>query len=68
MINPPKRKIIMKYRLLFIGLLSVLFVSLTMNVIHSESLAAAKESTKIDEMVYKTIVSQLHNKINELEN
>lgn len=58
----------MKYRLLFIGLLSILFVSLTMNVIHSESLEAAKQSTKIDEMVYKKIVSQLHDKINELEN
>jgi hypothetical protein len=58
----------MKYRLLFIGLLSVLFASLTMNVIHSESLEVSKERIRVDEMVYSTIVSQLHNKINELEN
>jgi hypothetical protein len=58
----------MKYRLLFICLLSVLFASLTMNVIHSESLEVAKERTRVDDMVYRTIVSQLHDKINELEN
>jgi hypothetical protein len=58
----------MKYRLLFIGLLSVLFASLTMNVIQSESLEVAKERTRVDDMVYRTIVSQLHDKINELEN
>ena len=58
----------MKYRLLFIGLLSVLFDSLTMNVIHSESLEVAEERMRVDDMVYGTIVSQLHNRINELEN
>ena len=58
----------MKYRLLFIGLLSVLFASLTMNVIHSESLEVAEERIRVDDMVYSTIVSQLHNKIRELEN
>ena len=58
----------MKYRLLFIGLLSVLFASLTMNVIHSECLAVAEERMRVDDMVYGTIVSQLHNRINELEN
>lgn len=58
----------MKYRLLFIGLLSFLIVSLTFNLIHSESLAAAKQSIQIDEMVYQTVVGQLHDKINELAN
>ena len=58
----------MKYRLLFICLLSVLFASLTMNVIHSESLEVAEERMRVDDMVYGTIVSQLHNRINELEN
>ena len=58
----------MKYRLLFIGLLSVLFASLTMNVIHSECLGVAEERIRVDDMVYGTIVSQLHNRINELEN
>ena len=58
----------MKYRLLFICLLSVLFASLTMNVIHSESLEVAEERMRVDDMVYSTIVSQLHNRINELEN
>ena len=58
----------MKYRLLFICLLSVLFASLTMNVIHSECLEVAEERIRVDDMVYGTIVSQLHNRINELEN
>ena len=58
----------MKYRLLFIGLLSVLFASLTMNVINSECLEVAEERMRVDDMVYGTIVSQLHNRINELEN
>jgi hypothetical protein len=58
----------MKYRLLFICLLSVLFASLTMNVIHSESLDVAEERMRVDDMIYGTIVSQLHNRINELEN
>lgn len=57
----------MKYRLLFIGLLSVLFVSLTMNVIHSESLEAAKESIKINDMVQTKIVKNLHDRLIELE-
>jgi hypothetical protein len=57
----------MKYRLLFICLLSVLFASLTMNVIHSESLETAKESMEMDSLIYKTIVNQLHDRINELE-
>lgn len=58
----------MKYRLLFIGLLSVLFASLTMNIIHSESLEIAKENMEMDSLMYKTIVNQLHDRINELEN
>lgn len=57
----------MKYRLLFIGLLSVLFASLTMNVIHSESLEVAKESMKINDMVQTKVVSNLHNRLIELE-
>jgi hypothetical protein len=39
-----------------------------MNVIHSESLEVAEERMRVDDMVYGTIVSQLHNRINELEN
>lgn len=57
----------MKYRLLFIGLLSALFASLTMNVIHSESLEVAKESMKINDMVQTKVVSNLHNRLIELE-
>ena len=58
----------MKYRLLFIGLLSVLFASLTMNVIHSESLEAAKETMKISDMVQEKVVGNLHDRLIELEN
>ena len=58
----------MKYRLLFIGLLSVLFASLTMNVIHSECLEAVKEVNKINEMVHTKMVSSLHDRLMELEN
>jgi hypothetical protein len=58
----------MKYRLLFICLLSVLFASLTMNVIHSESLEAVKEVNKINEMVHTKMVSSLHDRLIELEN
>jgi hypothetical protein len=58
----------MKYRLLFICLLSVLFASLTMNVIHSESLEAIKEVNKINEMVHTKMVSNLHDRLIELEN
>jgi hypothetical protein len=58
----------MKYRLLFIGLLSVLFVSLTMNVIHSESLEVAKESIRINDMVQTKVINNLNDRLIELEN
>ena len=58
----------MKYRLLFIGLLSVLFASLTMNVIHSESLEVAKESIKISDMVQTRVINNLNDRLIELEN
>jgi hypothetical protein len=57
----------MKYRLLFIGLLSVLFASLTMNVIHSESLDVAKETIQINEMVHSKVINSLHDRLLELE-
>lgn len=57
----------MKYRLLFICLLSVLFASLTMNVIHSESLDAAKETIRINDIVQTRVVNDLHNRLIELE-
>lgn len=57
----------MKYRLLFIGLLSVLFASLTMNVIHSESLDAAKETIRINDIIQTRVVNDLHNRLIELE-
>lgn len=57
----------MKYRLLFIGLLSVLFASLTMNVIHSESLDVAKESIRINDMVQTKVINNLNDRIIELE-
>jgi hypothetical protein len=58
----------MKYRLLFICLLSVLFASLTMNVIHSECLESFKETNKINEMIHTKVVSSLHDRLIELEN
>jgi exosome complex RNA-binding protein Csl4 len=58
----------MKYRLLFIGLLSVLFASLAMNVIHSESLEVAKESIKISDMVQTRVINSLNDRLIELEN
>jgi hypothetical protein len=57
----------MKYRLLFIGLLSVLFASLTMNVIHSESLDVAKESIRINDMVQTKVINNLNDRLIELE-
>lgn len=58
----------MKYRLLFIGLVAVLFASLTVNVIHSESLDAAKEAIKVTDMVQSRLITILHDRIYELEN
>lgn len=58
----------MKYRLLFIGLIATLFASLTMNVIHSESLDAAKETIKVTDMVQSRLITVLHDRIYELEN
>jgi hypothetical protein len=57
----------MKYRLLFIGLLSVLFASLTMNIIHSESLDVAKESIRINDMVQTKVINNLNDRLIELE-
>ena len=57
----------MKYRLLFIGLVSGLFASLTMNVIHSESLDVAKETIQINEMVHSKVINSLHDILMELE-
>jgi hypothetical protein len=58
----------MTYRLLFIGLLSVLFASLTMNVIHSECLESVKETNQINEIIHTRMVSDLHDRLIELEN
>jgi hypothetical protein len=58
----------MKYRLLFICLLSVLFASLTMNVIHSECLESVKETNKINDIIHTRMVSDLHDRLMELEN
>lgn len=58
----------MKYRLLFIGLLSVLFASLSFNAINSSCLEITKYSMEMDERMYRTIVNQLYDRINELEN
>jgi|688.fasta_scaffold01544_39 hypothetical protein len=58
----------MKYRLLFICLLSVLFASLTMNVIHSECLESVKETNQINEIIHTRMVSDLHDRLMELEN
>jgi hypothetical protein len=58
----------MTYRLLFIVLLSILFASLTMNVIHSECLESVKETNQINEIIHTRMVSDLHNRLMELEN
>lgn len=58
----------MKYRLLFIGLLSVLIASLSFNVIHSESLELANQNMEIDQQIYQQTISILHSRIIELEN
>jgi hypothetical protein len=57
----------MKYRLLFIGLVSILFASLTMNVIHSESLDIAKETIQLNEIVQSKVINDLHDRLMELE-
>ena len=58
----------MTYRLLFIVLLSILFASLTMNVIHSECLESVKETNQINETIHTRMVSDLHDRLIELEN
>jgi hypothetical protein len=58
----------MTYRLLFIVLLSILFASLTMNVIHSECLESVKETNQINEIIHTRMVSDLHDRLIELEN
>ena len=58
----------MKYRLLFIGLVSVLFASLTMNVIHSESLDVANQTIEINNMTQTKVINDLYNRLLELEN
>ena len=58
----------MTYRILFISLLSVLFASLTMNVIHSECLESIKETNQINEIIHTRMVSDLHDRLMELEN
>jgi hypothetical protein len=58
----------MTYRLLFIVLLSILFASLTMNVIHSECLESVKETNQINEIIHTRMVSDLHDRLMELEN
>ena len=58
----------MKYRLLFIGLITVLFASLTMNVIHSESLDVANQTIEINNMVQSKVINSLHDRLMELEN
>ena len=57
----------MKYRLLFIGLVAVLFASLTMNVIHSESLDAAHKTIEIHDMVQTKVINSLHDRLMQLE-
>lgn len=58
----------MKYRLFFIGLLSLLIGSLSFNAIHIESLEVLRQSSDMDNKMYRTIVNQLHDRITELEN
>jgi hypothetical protein len=58
----------MIYRILFIGLVSVLFASLTINVIHSESLDVARETIEIDNEFQRTVIGNLHDRVIELEN
>ena len=57
----------MKYRLLFIGLLSVLFVSLAMNAIHSESLKTVQTTIEINDMIQTKAVNGLRDRLIELE-
>jgi len=39
----------------------------TWNVIHSESLDAAKETIQINEMVHSRVINSLHDRLMELE-
>ena len=57
----------MKYRLLFIGLLSVLFASLAMNAIHSESLKTVQTTIEINDMIQTKAVNGLRDRLIELE-
>jgi hypothetical protein len=57
----------MKYRLLFIGLLSVLFASLTMNAIHSESLKTVQTTIEINDMIQTKAVNGLRDRLIQLE-
>lgn len=58
----------MKYRLLFISLLSLLIASVSFNMIHLESLAVVEAAIKTESKVYRIVVNQLWDRINQLEN
>jgi hypothetical protein len=57
----------MKYRLTVIFLFSLLFASFSFNCLHYDAALRAEYESKFDSKIYGTIIQQLHNRINEID-
>ena len=58
----------MKFRLLVIFLLSLLFASFSFNLLHYDALLRAEQQMEFDKVYYPTLLNKLHERIGELEN
>ena len=61
------KKDIMKYRLTIIFLASLLFCSFSFNCLHYDALIRAEYNSKFDSDCYGSIISKLHERLNEIE-
>ena len=57
----------MNYRLTVVFLLSLLFISFSYNCLHYDALVRAEYISKFDNNYYGKMISQLHDRINEVE-
>lgn len=56
----------MHYRLLFIVLVSLLFGSFTMNLIHYDAYVRAEQDKQFNEKFYPRLIENLHERLNEV--
>jgi hypothetical protein len=57
----------MHYRLLFIVLVSLLFGSFSMNLIHYDACVRAEQDREFNDGFYPKIIEKLHTRLCELE-